>query len=242
MLQPFVPMCKPMSLKNEFIHPQLGKVRVAVNRRARRIIMRVADGCINVTVPLYAMDKDVEKALARHGDRLKEMLSVKSDRIDAQYTAGAGSFRIKLQVYAGSEFMWVHNGAIATLMCPDGTDYELKQEWLRRVIANVVAEEAKKVLPARLSMLAERYGCKYKNCSVRNSHSRWGSCSGKGNISLSIYLVLLPDELVDYVLLHELCHTIEMNHGERFWTLLDEACGGDAKKIRAELKKYSPEI
>lgn len=138
--------------------------------------------------------------------------------------------------------MWVHNGSVITLMCPEATDYGEKQEWLRKVIVNAVTDEAKRVLPSRLKSLAEKHGFRYSNCSVRNSHSRWGSCSGQGNISLSIYLVLLPDELIDYVLLHELCHTIEMNHSERFWTLLDKQCRGRAKDIRHKLKRHSPGI
>jgi predicted metal-dependent hydrolase len=109
-------------------------------------------------------------------------------------------------------------------MCPEKTDYNARQEWLRKVIVNAIHEEAKRFLPPRLRELAEKHGFKYSQCSVRNSHSRWGSCSGKGNISLSIYLVLLTEELIDYVLLHELCHTVEMNHGERFWAILDKTC------------------
>ena len=129
-----------------------------------------------------------------------------------------------------------------TVKNPEGTDYKEKQPWLRKVITNAIHEEARDMLPPRLEALAEREGFKYSRCSVRNSHSRWGSCSGKGNISLSIYLVLLADELIDYVLLHELCHTVEMNHGERFWAMLDKVCKGNSRKIRGRLKKHTPDI
>ena len=66
--------------------------------------------------------------------------------------------------------------------------------------------------------------------------------SAQGNINLSYYLVLLPKHLIDYVLLHELAHTREMNHGERFWDLLDRMTDGKAQALRAELRKYQTKI
>ena len=231
-----------MFLDKEFEHPEWGLIKVTVNRRARRIIMRADEDGIRVTVPPFATNKDIERALAIHGNKLKEIQAGKVKIIDSQYNVGVGNFRINIQEYKGGSFMWVHNNSTTTLMCPENTDYKEKQAWLRKVITNVIHEEAKRVLPPRLEILAEKHGFKYSSCSVRNSHSRWGSCSGKGNISLSIYLVLLTDELIDYVLLHELCHTVEMNHSERFWTLLDNVCKCKSKEIRNKLKKHTPDI
>ena len=168
--------------------------------------------------------------------------SVGGNKVENIKYKGDGNFRIEIQEYKADMFMWVHNEGTATLMCPEDTDYNSKQAWLRKAITNIIYEEAKRSLPQRLEQLAQKHGFKYSNCSVRNSHSRWGSCSGRGNISLSIYLVLLTDELIDYVLLHELCHTIEMNHSERFWALLDKVCGSNSREIRQKLKKQTPDI
>jgi predicted metal-dependent hydrolase len=82
--------------------------------------------------------------------------------------------------------------------------------------------EAKKKLTARLQYLAEMYGFTCKRVTIRQQKTRWGSCSPKNNISLNIKLVLLPEPLADYVILHELVHTRIHNHSRKFWAELDK--------------------
>lgn len=103
-------------------------------------------------------------------------------------------------------------------------------------------EQAKSVLPPRLQSLAAARGLHYKKVSIHKSRTRWGSCSSKGNISLSLYLMLLPPHLQDYVMQHELTHLVEMNHSPRFWALLDEATNGQSLFCRSELKSISKSI
>ena len=98
-------------------------------------------------------------------------------------------------------------------------------EELRRV--------AKEVLPKRLRELAERYSFEYNSVRVKHNSSNWGSCSRKGNINLNLNLVRLPDELRDYVILHELCHLRHPNHGPQFHALLESLCPGHLAKQRA---------
>lgn len=103
-------------------------------------------------------------------------------------------------------------------------------------------EQAKLLLPTRLQALAAARGLHYQKVSIHNSRSRWGSCSSKRNISLSLYLMLLPPHLQDYVMQHELTHLVEMNHSPRFWALLDEATNGKSLYYRSELKSFSKSI
>ena len=99
-------------------------------------------------------------------------------------------------------------------------------------------EKAKNYLPARLDFLAKEHQFSYSSVKIRKSRTRWGSCSSKKTINLSFYLMLLPEHLADYVLLHELCHTVYMNHGIEFWKLLDRVTGGQARQLRKELRSY----
>ena len=99
-------------------------------------------------------------------------------------------------------------------------------------------KSAQAYLPPLLDELAGHYGFKYKKVKITGSKSRWGSCSALGSINLSCYLMLLPPHLMDYVLLHELVHTKEMNHGPKFWDILNELTEGRAKTLRAELRNF----
>ena len=102
-----------------------------------------------------------------------------------------------------------------------------------------IRKKAKEFLPKRLAYLAIENGFEYNKISLRNQKTRWGSCSRDKNISLNIALVTLPVHLIDYVLLHELTHTVHMNHSREFWDKLNEVCP-NAKKYRKELKSQNP--
>ncbi len=95
-----------------------------------------------------------------------------------------------------------------------------EQSAVRRLLEAWFRERAMELLPLRLAPLAEALDVSYSHVSVRAQRTRWGSCSSRGTISLNWRLVLLPPQLCDYVLVHELAHLREMNHGPRFWALV----------------------
>ena len=97
--------------------------------------------------------------------------------------------------------------------------------------------EAKKYLPLRLAELSSLYGFKYNNLRIKHNVSNWGSCSAKGNINLNLNLMRLPQELQDYVMLHELCHLRHLNHGPQFHALLESVCP-DHRTLRRRLNEY----
>lgn len=93
-------------------------------------------------------------------------------------------------------------------------------------------------LPPRMAAIAARTGLKYGKLTVRAARSKWGSCSARNDISLSLYMMLLPEHLRDYVIIHELCHTLHHNHSPRFHALVDSLTGGRERELDKELKKY----
>ncbi len=128
----------------------------------------------------------------------------------------------------------------------------LKKEWIQSHLVKIEQNEnqekafiecflaidkagSRKRLTDRLYHLAKEHGFTFNNVSIREQRTRWGSCSHKNNISLNLKLVLLPKELIDYVILHELVHTRIHNHSKKFWAELDEYVGNArvmAKKLR----------
>lgn len=103
--------------------------------------------------------------------------------------------------------------------------------------------DAKKRLTSRLHYLADKHGFSFNKVSIRNQRTRWGSCSYKKNISLNMKLVLLPDELVDYVILHELVHTKIHDHSKKFWAELDKHVGyGKSRAMASRVRKYDLRI
>lgn len=99
-------------------------------------------------------------------------------------------------------------------------------------------KEARRVLVARLDVIAQKYGYNYNRVSIRNQKTRWGSCSSKNNINLNMKLTLLPDELRDYIILHELVHTKIKNHGKEFWKEMLRV-EPDARRLDQQMKQHS---
>ena len=100
----------------------------------------------------------------------------------------------------------------------------VSQKALRDVLVEVLREEAKILLPQKLSYFSDQYGFHFHKVTIKHNSSNWGSCSRAGNIDLNLNLIRLPEPLCDYVLLHELCHLKEPNHGPRFHALLERLC------------------
>jgi predicted metal-dependent hydrolase len=115
------------------------------------------------------------------------------------------------------------------------------QEYVRTTLEKVYRTEAKQYLPSRVAYWAQQFGFRYEQVTIKNAKTRWGSCSHTNNINLNLHLMRLPAHLCDYVILHELAHTVEKNHGPRFWALLDKI-SGNARGLDKELKAFRLQV
>lgn len=109
---------------------------------------------------------------------------------------------------------------------------------ITRAKVEELRKEAHRVLPSVVATLATRHGFSFTSLRICSAHTRWGSCSGKNGISLSLFLMLLPEHLREFIILHELCHTRHHNHSEAFHALLNSLVDGKEKTLNKELKVY----
>lgn len=224
---------------------ELGRILIRINNHARRLTFRTKEDEIRVTVPPGTTLKEVRNAIDELRPRLRSSRQAQArPLIDLNYRIDAEYFKLSLVTGERERFLSRSELGEMQIVCPPDADFSDKnlQAWLRKVIEEALKRNAKIILPPRLYQLSLRHNLPYKSVKINSSNGRWGSCSTRRSINLSCYLVLLPGHLIDYVLLHELAHTREMNHGESFWALLDELTGGKAQSLRQELKEFKAVI
>ena len=114
---------------------------------------------------------------------------------------------------------------------------DLAAEYLTPPQLQELAVAANQVIPERAAYLARQMGVSYGRITIRNQKTRWGSCSSKGNLNFNCLLMLTPPPVMDYVIVHELCHRLEMNPSKAFWLLVERYCP-DWKASRKWLKDH----
>jgi len=227
------------------IHDEvLGEIIVRRTKNARSIrIKYAANGKFTASIPSLTPLFYLKRVVRDSRDDLAKL--AKASATDAYREGQAiGQLHTLAVVQSSLRDMPVietrHNTIVTTL--PPGKDIADAdvQSLVRKEVERVLRKEAKAYLPKRLGQLAGEH-FSYERVRFSHASGRWGSCSSNGTISLNIALMKLPPQLIDYVLVHELAHTREMNHSPQFWRLVGEY-DGLYKLHRRQMKQYTPHL
>ena len=207
------------------------------DRRATRLTLRIEPGgkALKMTVPVGVPIRDVEDFLERHHGWLKSKLA----SLPAHDSLRDGSeipFRgVKHRIVLTGKLRGVTEAAEV-----DGAPAILVSgapEHVGRRLQDFLKKEARRDLELYARAHAKASGRKIASLRLKDTKSRWGSCSHDGNLSFSWRIVMAPASVIDYLAAHEVAHLSEMNHGPRFWALCHKLCPG-TDEAKAWLKRH----
>lgn len=230
----------------EIVDKEFGHIAVRRLARSRSIRFSIAtSGRLTATAPRLTPLFVIRQVLDSSRPALRKLLD--NPRIRSVYQDGQQiGTRHKLAVVptrmvSQPQVSTARNTLVVKLPPDARLDSAHVQQLVRDEVTKILRREAKRYLPDRLAALAREWGFHYDRVRFSHSGGRWGSCSSRGTISLNIALMKLPDALIDYVLVHELCHTRQMNHSPQFWA---EVARIDPhyKLHRRQIARHSPTV
>jgi predicted metal-dependent hydrolase len=230
----------------EKIVDEIGKVQFLKNRRSKRILITVKPfGGVRVSLPYWSSYAYAMKVVEDKKEWIKKAIN-KVNQLEDKRTL----FDLNSTFHTKSHSLVIRQNntlnvisrtydkeILITIPSSKNIYDEDIQLYIRNWIEKVYRIEAKEYLTRRTLELAKQYGYKYNKISIRRSTSRWGSCTHKNNLNFSLFLMQLPNHLIDFIILHELIHTRIKNHKKDFWKTLDSYTG-NAKSMVKELNSY----
>ena len=203
--------------------PQLGQITYTKRLRSRSIRIKVGGaGRISVSLPFWVTYASAMQFLEANRSKIISILARQASQGPAvapsagqPVASAAGTASSAPAYYTPEELASIRKRAKAEL--PPRLEYQCR----------------------RINAMFPSLSVHYNKVFIKNNRSNWGSCSSKGNINLNMHLVNLPEELRDFIMIHELCHLVHRNHGAQFHKLVDAACGGKEKEYSRQLRKYT---
>ncbi len=217
----------------------IGYRRVANSRYVR--IRMSTNGRLQATLPLFAPLSSLTKLINSSREQLRKIATTAQGEQyqDGQKIGHSHTLHLlpnKSGVLKGSSS---HQKIMVSYPLEQPANTTEVQAAIRDEVAKALRKESKAYLPRRLRYLADQGGFDYQRVRFAHQAGRWGSCSSSGTISLNIALMNLPFEMIDYVLVHELAHTKQMNHSPHFWEIVGQYFP-DYKNVRKALKNRNP--
>lgn len=222
--------------------PEFGEISLRRTSLSRNIRLRLdSRGVISITLPKRAPIFLARQLLNDSRSSIRSSLS-KIRKQKPKYSDGDIIGKVhRLRVAQDNSVGYSHrlDKNELVVFTPVAAPADMVQRIIHEGIAKALRVQAKSYLPRRLKTLADTHGFYYNKLRFSSAGTRWGSCSSEGTISLNIWLMQLPFELIDYVILHELSHTRHMNHSEDFWGELGKFAP-NYRDLRRELKRHHP--
>lgn len=230
----------PKNSKNrDFTDEEFGLISVARSSGARLSVRLNASGALKLTAPAWISQRQILNFIEQNRSAIRHNL-LESPRRRVYREGEAIGKNHLLKIVAGETLSISVRPNFLVLNLPknQSIDEPEVQNLIRSKVAQILRRQARNYLPERLSYLARKHGFSYQKIRLSHATTRWGSCSSRGTISLNISLMTLPNELIDYVIIHELCHTRHMNHSRSFWQEVAQILP-NYKLYEKQLKRYS---
>jgi predicted metal-dependent hydrolase len=211
------------------------------HHQASRITLRIEPGgrALRLTVPTGLAKREIDAFLIRHDDWLRMKL--------AKFAADSGLRPGGTLSLRGVPHRIIHTGSLRGLTECGEEDGEPVirvsglEDHLGRRLAAFLKKEARADLEKLVARHAAAVGKPVKSLSMKDTRSRWGSCSWDGNLSFSWRIAMAPPFVIDYLAAHEVAHLKEMNHGPQFWALCEKLCPG-MEAARSWLKQNGSQL
>lgn len=232
----------------EIYMEDIGRVCLSKNGRARKYyhFKLQPDGSVFVSIPKGGSYKQAIKAVEKIKPKILKLKKKQEEKageitlFDENTTFKTRGYDIQIQRISSENMLAKLEEGQFVIQVPAHLDIKSEQiqESIRKGIESLWKMEARKYIIPKVDELAKTHNFSYQNVRITSARTRWGSCSSKNNLNFSLHLMMLPNELVDYIILHELCHTIHKNHGEKFYACLNKVSNGNHEKLNKALKNY----
>lgn len=222
--------------------PGIGTVHVTKKRGQRTMRLRVDNkGLVQVSMPWYVPKSTAMEFIAT---KKQWILDQQAEYVFEPYDGMLLGKTLRLRIIENS-------AKTRSKAAPDEVVVHFAGKFdqsdasqtgkVHKAIMAALRTEAERILLPRLSDLAELYGFSYSSGRIKKVTGRWGSCDSNKQIALSLYLVQMPIEFIDYVIIHELAHTKHLNHSQQFWAEVARYCP-DYKELRKQMRDLRPKI
>ena len=225
---------------NSLFDDEFGEIKLRQSRSLTRLSIRLRpDGKLQLSAPFLVGRHELNRFINSKRLPIRRMLN--DPRRRQAYLAGqpiGKNHLLKVEPADRLEAITRPNFLIVKLPPEHKIDDKIVQDLIRTQVVKILRLQARHYLPDRLAFFAKKYGFSYDKIHLSHAATRWGSWTGRRTISLNIALMQLPHELIDYVLVHELCHSRQANHSRAFWAEVEQILP-NYKTLDKQLKAYS---